>query len=212
MPLMLEVRNLVVERDSRIVLQNLNLSVANSELMNLTGANGVGKTTLLRALCGLVQLEEGEVLWNGVPVQNNSPEFYSNLIFIGHENGIKGELTPLENLRVDRLIQSNSSKIEIREILESLGIGKVADKPCHFLSAGQKRLVALGRLVVSSAKLWLLDEPMAALDVRAQRCFLEILNRHLNSGGLGIATSHQPFAWKQTGIVEKHLEPGGVLK
>lgn len=208
---MLEVRNLVVERDSQIVLQQLNFIAREAELLYITGSNGVGKTTLIRTLCGLVQAEDGEIFWNNSSIKKNSIEYFRNLAYIGHDNGIKGDLTPVENLEIDRSIRQNASSLSYQEILEQVGIAKLAHRPCRFLSAGQKRMVAMGRLLASNLKLWVLDEPLTSLDEKAQTRFLFILQEHLKNQGVVVATSHQELNWQQVRVVTKHLGTDGML-
>ena len=177
----------------------------------VVGVNGVGKTTLMRTLCGLVQAEEGEIFWNNSSIKKNSIEYFRNLAYIGHDNGIKGDLTPVENLEIDRSIRQNASGLSYQEILEQVGIAKLAHRPCRFLSAGQKRMVAMGRLLASNLKLWILDEPLTSLDEKAQTRFLFILQKHLKNQGVVIATSHQELNWQQVRVVKKHLGADGML-
>jgi heme exporter protein A len=158
----------------------------------LEGDNGVGKTSLLRLACGLSAVEDGEIQWQGQPVLNNIDEFRANLAYLGHQLALKEDLTPLENLQFDAAISGQSlSLADAKLALSKLGLKGREHLPVRVLSQGQKRRTALGRLLLSSAKLWILDEPFVALDTAAQKVLTEVLNEHLNRQGMVLLTSHQ---------------------
>ena len=156
----------------------------------MRGENGSGKTTLLRTLCGLSQPAAGEIHWNSRRVQELPEEYRAQICYIGHGNAIHGDLTPVENLQFEACL-GTEVQIEAKPALESQGLGRVAGLSAKLLSQGQKRRVALARLSVLERKLWVLDEPFTALDVRAVDRLLATLARHLDTGGLCILTSHQ---------------------
>ena len=202
---MLEVRDLMGVRSERRLFENLSFSVQENELLYFSGRNGSGKTTLLRILCGLARPETGEILWHGVHIEEIETEYAQSLVYVGHENGIKGDLTVIENLAFDRVLRGNPTMQTAHEILDRLGIERYAQIPCRYLSAGQKRRVALARLQVSNARLWLLDEPFTALDEPTQEIIIDWLSAHLESGGICITTSHQPINWNRLNVREIKL-------
>ncbi len=202
---MLETINISAIRGERLLFKNLSFDLSPKELLLVRGRNGSGKTTLLRLLCGLAVPESGEILWAGEPIETVRPEYFASLIYIGHDNGINLELTVGENLEFHQVLKSSPSGLSIMDILGYLGIEQYADVPCRFLSAGQKRRVALARLAISKAKLWLLDEPFTALDDEIMAIAVQILARHLTRGGLCIATSHQVIDWQGVAVREISL-------
>ena len=202
---MFEVRDLVGVRSERRLFENLSFSVRENELLYISGRNGSGKTTLLRILCGLARPESGEILWHGVQIEEIETEYAQSLVYVGHENGIKGDLTVIENLAFDRVLRGNPTIQTAHKILDRLGIERYAQIPCRYLSAGQKRRVALARLQVSNARLWLLDEPFTALDEPTQEIIIDWLSAHLESGGICITTSHQPINWSRLNASEIKL-------
>ena len=203
---MLDVQKLSVVRDERCLFKNLSFSVRYGQLLYVRGRNGAGKTTLMRTLCGFIRPGAGEILWNGSAIQRDMIDFRRSLVYIGHENAIKGDLTVLENLVFYRTLHEVSSRTAAFDGLEQLGIARLAHVPCRFLSAGQKRRVALSRLHGSRAKLWLLDEPFAALDASGQQTVAGLIAEHLANGGLGVVTSHQDADWGQVNLQEFNLE------
>lgn len=182
--------NLACARGDRPLFRDLSFALKPGELLHVRGENGSGKTTLLRTLCGLSQPAAGEVRWNGQRIQDLSEDFREQLCYVGHGNAIHGDLTPVENLQFEACL-GTEDRIAAKPALESLGLGRVTRLPAKLLSQGQKRRVALARLVVLKRALWVLDEPFTALDIRAVDRLLAALARHLDGGGLCILTSHQ---------------------
>ncbi len=205
---MLQISNLAGSRGDRLLFKNLSFDVNESELMLIKGRNGTGKTSLLRLISGLATPEAGEISWNGERIANFRSQYFRLLVFVGHDNGLNLDLTARENLNFHRAIKENPSTRSTPDILEQLGIARYANVPCRFLSAGQKRRVALARLAISDTKLWLLDEPFTSLDDRACDTVVELVIDHLESGGLCLATSHQTTDWRGSKVKEIHLGTG----
>jgi len=188
----LEVKNLQCIRGDRELFTDLSFHLEANQLMMLEGQNGSGKTTLLRALCGLYLQEQGEVLWNGVPIKKQDEDYRRELLYLGHLNGIKADLTVLENLRVNSALSGDKPSTDtLMDALDTIGLYAFEDFPTSQLSQGQKRRVALARLLISKAKLWILDEPFVALDVAAVELLQSIIAKHVENGGMVILTTHQ---------------------
>jgi heme exporter protein A len=188
----LEVKKLQCIRGDRELFTDLSFQLEASQLMMLEGQNGSGKTTLLRTLCGLYLQEQGEVLWEGVPIKKQDEDYRKQLLYLGHLNGIKAELTALENLRINSALAGEKPSTDIlMEALDTIGLYAFEDFPTSQLSQGQKRRVALARLLISKAKLWILDEPFVALDVDAVELLQSIVAKHVDDGGMVILTTHQ---------------------
>lgn len=191
--LSLEARDLTCFRGEHLLFQNLSFHVQGGEVVQIEGANGCGKTTLLRILSGLAVADEGQILWAGVPVPKCRSDYYSQLAWVGHRDGIKDELTPIENLAAAQALGETSLTVDPSKVLKSLGLVGRDTIPCRSLSAGQRRRVALARLVVSRAKLWILDEPLTALDVSGRAQLQHMMVDHAHRGGMVIYTTHQPL-------------------
>jgi len=177
---------------------DLNLSVSAGQLLQIEGSNGSGKTTLLRILCGLALADEGEILWRGDKIHRQRAEFFSEALFLGHKTGIKAELSALENLsvyqRMSAVPEEYAQKSESSTLLDALSAVNLKDHaqlPCAVLSAGQQRRVALARLLISPATLWILDEPLTALDTEGRDTVQRVLSEHVVGGGTLIYTTHQ---------------------
>jgi heme exporter protein A len=192
---MLEADNLECVRGERRLFAGLGFRLEAGELLYLQGRNGAGKTSLLRMLIGLLPPEKGEIRWQGTPIKVAGEQFRADLCYLGHLNAIKEELTPLENLlAAARLAEENLSEDEALDALEQVGLAGREDLACRYLSQGQKRRVALARLVKERRPLWVLDEPFVALDVAAVDWLAGIISGHLQRGGLAVMTTHQAVA------------------
>jgi heme exporter protein A len=191
---MLEVGNLGCVRGDHRLFSGLNFSLSAGELMQVQGPNGSGKTSLLRTLCGLAMPESGEIRWRGKNVRELSEEYFAELVYLGHHNAIKDELNALENLHINAgLAGAEVDEKQALAALRRMGLRKKELLPVKVLSQGQRRRVALARLLVTDAPLWILDEPLTALDVGAVDLMQELIGEHLSKGGMVIFTTHQPL-------------------
>jgi len=188
---LLEAVDLECVRGDRPLFSHLSFSLEPGELLHVTGANGSGKTTLLRTLCGLTRAHAGEVRWHGTAIHKLGDDFHAQLAYVGHGNGIQGDLTPAENLSVAVSLSGSADIAQIGKTLERLGLAAYHHFPAKILSQGQKRRLALARLVAEHKPLWILDEPLSGLDVDSASLMTTILMEHLAQGGLIIITSHQ---------------------
>lgn len=189
---MLSVSDLSCVRGERRLFSGLSLDLAPGEWLHVQGENGAGKTTLLRALVGLSPAAEGDIRWEGEPVGKLGEDYRRELLYLGHHGAVKEELTPLENLRLAAAL--DGAELSEREALAALirfGLKGREELPVRFLSAGQKRRVLLARLVTKKARLWVLDEPFTALDVKAVDMLSGVIGEHLAAGGMAVLTSHQ---------------------
>ncbi|MDH5300660.1 MAG: cytochrome c biogenesis heme-transporting ATPase CcmA [Gammaproteobacteria bacterium] len=204
---MLETANLSCVRGDRILFEELSFSVQDGELVHVVGPNGAGKTSLIRMMCGLVAPAMGEVRWRGQNIRKQKEEFNSELLYLGHQLGIKAELTAVENLRISCAMSNQAlADDDAWRALDEIGLRGREDLPTKVLSQGQQRRVALARLLVSRAKLWILDEPFTALDVKAVAQLEAVLGRHLASGGMIVLTTHQAFSLPQGRMRQLVLE------
>ena len=165
-----------------------------SRFDNTSGANGSGKTTLLRALAGISGDYSGDIFWRGRALSENAWEYSADLLYLGHLPGIKKSLTPLENLRWYAAVAGDYSNSDLKDALRKVGLYGYEDTPCYQLSAGQLRRVALARLHMSRATLWILDEPFTAIDKAGVGHLEERLASHAAGGGIVLLTSHQDLA------------------
>jgi heme exporter protein A len=190
---MLEAIELRCERGERTLFDGLAFELPAGALLRVAGANGSGKTSLLRILCGLAMPAQGEVRWQGQSVRTLREEYHRRLIYIGHLPAVKDDLTAEENVDVSCALAGAPADTGLRRAaLERLGLLRYAHLPARHLSQGQRRRVALARLAAcSSATLWVLDEPFTALDASAVRVVVELIADHLARGGIAAITSHQ---------------------
>jgi len=189
---MLTLHDLACAKGERLLFKGVHCTLPPGAWLHVAGANGVGKTSLLRLLCGLSPPSAGEVRWNGTSIHVLGEAWRRNLLYIGHDSGLQGMLSARENLRMAAaLAGSHPSDAELAAALARLGLAGRADLPARFLSQGQKRRVALARLVASSAAVWVLDEPFVAIDGEALQVLAGLIAAHLGRGGLAVLTSHQ---------------------
>lgn len=189
---MLEVSHLKCVRGERPLFDNVGFRLESSQLLYLRGANGAGKTSLLRILCGLSPAESGQILWNGVPIDELGAAYRQDLFYLGHHNALQEALTVNENLAFyATLAGSMPSDAESAGALARLGLRACQTRLVRHLSQGQKRRVALTRLMLNRARLWILDEPFVALDQAAIQLLADLVAAHLDKGGLAVLTSHQ---------------------
>ena len=192
---MLEAQNLCCTRGDRELFTDLNFKLEPGTLLYVEGPNGSGKTTLLRAICGLFLPTDGDILWQGENTRSLAEDFRKDVIYLGHHNGIKLDLSGLENLRVASVLDGDKvSEEQLWDALKQMGLSGFEDLPTRSLSQGQKRRVALARLLVNSARLWILDEPFTALDVAAVEQLQTVIAEHINQDGIVMLTTHQEVA------------------
>jgi heme exporter protein A len=199
---MLEAADLECERGGRSLFRGLSFAVSGGELLRVAGANGSGKTSLLRILCGLAWPAHGEVRWKGEPIRRLGEEYSRSLVHIGHAAGLKDELTAAENLAVTcALAGVAASEQAIRDALGRFTIAPQTQ--IKSLSQGQRRRAALARLALSvEVPLWLLDEPFAALDAAASALVEELMRGHAGRGGAVVYTTLQAAGLRDTRVIE----------
>ena len=189
---MLEASNIECVRGERTLFSHVDFRLDGGELLDLQGGNGSGKTSLLRMICGLSAPANGEIRWRGELIGKLGEDYRRELCFLGHHNAIKEELTPLENLLASaKLADEILEAGEALDAMEIVGLAGREDLACRYLSQGQKRRVALARLVNERRAVWLLDEPYVALDAAAVELIAGLIGAHLQRGGLAVLTTHQ---------------------
>jgi heme exporter protein A len=188
----LEVSNLHLWRGDRHLLRGVNFTLFGGQVLQLLWPNGTGKTSLLRCIAGFLHPEEGAVRWQGAPVAQDRDEFNWSLAYLGHETALKGDLTALENLRFSCALRRTLDAASLRGTLARVGLSGIdPDQPVRSFSAGQQRRVALARLSLWNARLWLLDEPASNLDSAGQKLIGDLLQLHVDAGGMVILATHQ---------------------
>jgi len=201
-----EVNTLDCRRGDRRLFADLSFRLDAGTLLHVRGRNGSGKTTLLRALCGLFTPETGEIRWRGSSIRDLGDDYRRELRYFGHLNGIKGDLTGIENLRIAAALAGlRVTTSALWAALARSGLDGFEDIPTRMLSQGQKKRVALARLLVAPAPLWILDEPFTALDVDAVALLQQLLTDHLAADGLVILTTHQEVALTSGHIAQLEL-------
>jgi heme exporter protein A len=197
----LSLDNIALERGERRIASGISARVAGGEALLLQGPNGSGKSTLLRVIAGLLPAAEGAITWDGADVAQDGEAHRARLCYLGHQDALKAGLTAQENLAFWASFHGgdaqgrNAQGRDVEAALKTFGLARLADRPARTLSAGQKRRLALSRLALSTAPLWLLDEPVTALDAEARAAFVALVQGHLAAGGLAIIATHEPLAF-----------------
>ncbi len=199
-------------RDNSVLIEAKNISLTHlwkglgfkvcaGEMLQIIGANGAGKTSLIRILCGLVRPDRGQVLWLRRNIYQHAEEYHSEIAYVGHKDGIKDDLTPVENLVFAAAIRNrghaafgDNGAVTAEDALQQWGMAGII-APCRVLSAGQRRRTALARLLLFGACLWFLDEPLTALDNAGKQTLGDIIADHLRIGGAVVMSSHQEIDW-----------------
>tara|TARA_E500000081_G_C6019850_1_gene299631 strand:+ start:130 stop:762 length:633 start_codon:yes stop_codon:yes gene_type:complete len=198
----LKAEQLFCERDDRVLFRELSFSARAGEVIQIKGSNGSGKTTLLRVICGLNDNYHGTLKWFNEPIEYNQDDFYSSLIYLGHQVGVNKVLTPVENLRWSVGLRENVTSESIYQALAEIGLRGFEDSQCFSLSAGQQQRVSLSKLLLGTAIIWILDEPFTTLDVDGVQLLEKLLGDHSRKGGVALVTTHHELSLPDLKILE----------
>ena len=186
----LSANDLTLIRGESCLFQGLEFALNPGELLLLEGQNGSGKTSLMRAIAGMLSLESGEILWNDIPVNDQRQEFHGALVWLAHRTGLKGDLTLVENLYFEASLRPQAN-VDFDAVCSRLGIARLKSLPLRSLSAGQQRRVALARMMLADVPLWLMDEPFTNLDREGRALVMQLTEEHLANGGMCVMAAHQ---------------------
>lgn len=201
----LEAHGLSCIRDDWTLFEDLSFGLNTGQALLLEGRNGSGKTSLLRLLCGIRQPDAGEIHWQGEDIFSLGADYHVHIAYVGHKDGIKGDLTASENLKLARGLGVPNEALDIDTALERVELSDMDDVPARNLSAGQQRRLALARLLVTRSALWILDEPFTSLDSHGIDLVETLFSEHLAGGGMLAVTSHHPVNLSAAGIIRINL-------
>jgi len=201
---LLETRDLSCNRNDRLLFEHLNISLEPGQMLLVEGPNGSGKTSLLRILTGLRIADDGDVFWQQKPIRELGGDYYEQVCYVGHHDGVKRELTCLENLRLARAMGVPSA-LDLDEVLDQVNLYHYGEIDVASLSAGQKRRLALARLIATDSKLWILDEPFTSLDKASMASFEALFERQLERQGVIVMTSHHDLTLSGPSVVRLQL-------
>ena len=208
--LSLEFRQFTCEREGYPLFKPLDFTLESGEVAQISGPNGAGKTTFLRALSGLFSDWHGQMLWCGHEINAPSYDLLCSLLYLGHQPGIKKSLTARENLEWSFGVQGLRLPGRVDEALTHVGLSGYQNIPCFQMSAGKNRRVALARLYVTNASIWILDEPFTAIDKLGVKNLESLIKQRVSDGGLVILTTHQPLDIPNVRVIELEPYSGGA--
>ncbi len=203
--LSLSAENLRCEKGDMVLFEDLHIALGPAEVLQVKGANGSGKTSLLRILCGLSQPDEGSVAWCGRDIHEYRAEYQQELAYMAHANAIKAELSVLENLQLNRAISGHPGSLSLQQVIDKMSLDEHIDVPAGRLSSGQKRRLAFARLLSVHSRLWILDEPLNSLDAASRNLVCTCMIEHVQGGGSVVLTSHESIDWQATTVKEVSL-------
>ena len=192
-----EAKNISCIRGNKLLFKNLNFTLFNKELLHIKGANGSGKTSLLKIISGLLKPISGSIKFNKKNINISKDEYFKQFEYIGHENAIKSALTVKENLNFYLKIKKSLDKKNFENAVKIFNLKNLLDIKIENLSSGEKRRISLSKLILSNSKMWFLDEPTNGLDKKNTSIFFKILKQHLKSNGLAIIASHDEIKIKK---------------
>lgn len=201
----LAANDLACVRDDRTLFEGLSFHLSPSQALLLEGRNGSGKTSLLRTLCGMRRPDAGEIRWDGEDIFDLGPDYHAHIAYIGHKDGVKHDLTVAENLRMAQGLGTPNPDVELDDVLTQVELWGYDEVPARNLSAGQQRRLALARLLVTRASLWILDEPFTSLDSLGIGIVESLFARHVAQGGMLAVTSHHQVSLHDTEILRINL-------
>lgn len=203
--LLLDAQQITIWRGDNLLMDELNVQLHAGDIVQIQGTNGCGKTTLLRALIGLAEYDEGHIFWQGTPFSQARDEMYAQLLYLGHKPGISAGLSPLENIKTLCPELPTDCRDQVQQVLQELGIADRIDLPSAALSAGQKRRISLSRLRLQPARLWVLDEPLTSLDAQGYAWVRKQITEHVSQGGAVVFTTHQPLSFDDVSVTTIEL-------
>jgi len=201
----LAARELGCVRDDRILFEGLSFQLFPGQALLLEGRNGSGKTSLLRLLCGMRRPDAGDIRWCDEDIFRLGPDYHAHVAYVGHKDGVKLDLTAYENLKMARGLGAPNPEVSFDEALDRIELRGFDDIPAHNLSAGQQRRLALARLLVTRANLWILDEPFTSLDSLGISIVETLFDHHVDQGGMLAVTSHHQVNLNNAEIVRINL-------
>ncbi len=201
----LQASKLELWRGDRCLFRNVAFEVRQAQYLNITGPNGCGKTSLLRMVCGFTLPETGEIFWNGTSIRKDRHGYNSELIYVGHTEGLKADLTARENLLYWGRVRAEIEIDAVDRALDTVGLEPESQLHMRFFSAGMSRRLALARLLVHKVTLWMLDEPLTNLDVGGRELVSRLVDQHVSDGGIAVIATHQELGLTAPGRVTLEL-------